>query len=128
MLEVVGLGLRAGQARQRLEGERRAASRAALVEQQYVILLHRAFDPAAQLQRPRRGGARPALEEDEPGALLVACSDGAHRARKNLNLFATGPVVVERNDERMVGQGEAGNGVGGHGNGLPLGRCVKRQT
>ena len=112
MHQVVGLRLGRAAPRQRLMRHRRAAARAAVVQQQDAIVLQRALEPAGAAIRPRRPEAGAALEEDQPGQICVLLARRDDLAGEDGDLFAVGPAVVERDSEAMIGQDQAGNAMG----------------
>ena len=90
---------------------RRAAARAAIIQQQDAELLERALEPAGGCVRPRPAEAGPALEEDEPGLTCVLLARRDDLAGKDGDLFPRGMRVVERDGELVIGQNEAGDAV-----------------
>ncbi len=119
MLEIVGLGLGRAEGCQRLEGQRRAAPRAALIQQQHPIALQCHAQPAGRVLRPRRRRTRPALQEDQPGQVVAGMGRCHDLTRIDGDLFALRLIVVEGQAEVMVGHREAGQMVGTHGRQTP---------
>jgi hypothetical protein len=57
--------------------------------------------------------ARAALQEQQPGQLLVPLARGDHLAGEQGELLAAGVGVVERHLDLVLGQDQAGQPVGG---------------
>ena len=67
MREVLGLRLCVAAPRKRLRQHDAAAAVAARIEQQHVVVVERALEPARPRERARAREPGPALQEDEPG-------------------------------------------------------------
>ncbi|CAL2073818.1 protein of unknown function [Streptomyces murinus] len=109
--EVVGLCGRAAAPREGLPGGGGGTARAALVEQQYAVLVERAVEPCLPPDETIRPEARTALEVQQPGQFLVRLVPRDHLPRVQLDALAAGIGVVEGHGEPAIGQNDAGLAV-----------------
>ena len=96
------------EARQRLVRDRRAAPRAATIQEQHTKLLERALQPTGVRFRPRCAEAWPALEEHQPGQVGLLLPRDHNLAREDADLLTSGPGVIERDDEFVLPEHEIG--------------------
>ena len=117
--EIVGLGPGRIEVGQRLEGQRRAAPGAALVQQQHAIVLQGQTQPAGDVLRARRRRARSALQEDQPGQVIVCMGRCHDLAGVDRNSFALGLVMNQGQVKLVIRHREAGQVIGTHNGQTP---------